>query len=120
LVRPGKSRKAAFTMPVHRKAKTVAGHLNDKLKKEIGKRAIALRKGDVVVIERGEFRGKEGKITKIDRLLGKIFIEKIVRKKSDGTEFEVSINPSNIVVVGIEKGDKKRLKVKGKKSEKHE
>ena len=101
-------------MDMHTRSKTIAGHLNEKLRKELGTRSISLRKGDVVEIVRGSFKGKEGKITKVERGIGKIFIEKVIRKKSDGTEFEVAIDPSKIVVVGIEKGDKKRLKNKKK------
>ena len=97
-------------MDMHTRSKTIAGHLNEKLRKELGTRSISLRKGDVVEIVRGSFKGKEGKITKVNRRKGKIFIEKIIRKKSDGTEYEIAMDPSNVTVVGIEKGDKKRFK----------
>ena len=112
--KPRESRKALLKMKMHTKSKAIAGHLNKKLRTEMGKRSISLRKGDVVEIVRGSFKGKEGKITKIERGTGKIFVEKIIRKKSDGTEYEVAIDPSNIIVVGIEKGDKKRFKQKKK------
>ncbi len=116
--KPRKSRKEAREMPMHRKAKTIAGHLNEKLRKEIGKRALPLRKGDVVKIIRGAFKGKEGKINRVDRKNKKIFIEKIMKKKSDGTEFEVAIDASKIIVTEIDKSDRKRLKQIKKKSDK--
>jgi len=108
--KPRVSRRTFLQMDMHTRSKTITGHLNKKLRKEMEQRAISLRKGDVVEIVRGSFKGKEGKITKIERGIGKIFIEKVIRKKSDGTEYEVAIDPSNIIVVGIEKGDKKRFK----------
>ncbi|MDD3083903.1 MAG: 50S ribosomal protein L24 [Candidatus ainarchaeum sp.] len=114
--KPGKNRKNAFTAPMHKKSKTIAGHLGERLRKEIGIRSIPLRKNDVVKIIRGTFKGKEGKIIRIDRKNKKIFIEKIVRKKSDGTEFEIAIDPSKIIVRDLDKTDKKRLKNKKNKS----
>ena len=112
--KPRTSRKEYLQMNMHTRSKTIAGHLNKRLREELGTRSISLRKGDVVEIVRGSFKGKEGKITKVERGIGKIHIEKIIRKKSDGTEYNVAIDPSNIMVVGIEKGDKKRFKSKKK------
>ncbi|MBT4870623.1 MAG: 50S ribosomal protein L24 [Candidatus Diapherotrites archaeon] len=113
--KPRVSRREYLQMDMHIRSKTITGHLNKKLQKELGTRSVSLRKGDIVEIVRGNFKGKEGKIINIQRGIGKIHVEKIIRKKSDGTEYEVAIDPSNIIVVGIEKGDKKRFKTKKKK-----
>ncbi len=117
--KPSKSRKQQYNMPMHKKAKAIAGHLNEKLRKELNKRSVPLRKNDTVKILRGNYKGKTGKITKVDRSKMKIFIEKITRKKSDGTEYNVAIDPSKIIVIEIDKSDKKRFKnSKLKKAEK--
>jgi large subunit ribosomal protein L24 len=113
--KPNKSRKRVYTAPKHIKSKSIAGHLSETLRKELGKRSIPLRKGDTVKITRGNFEGKEGKIIRINREIKKIFVEKVIRKKSDGTEFEVAIDPSKIIVRDIDKSDKKRLKKKSVK-----
>jgi large subunit ribosomal protein L24 len=110
--KPRKSRKRAITAPKHIKAKSVAAHLSEGLQKEVGSRSIALRKGDTVKILRGSFKGKEGKITNINRETGKIYVEKVIRKKSDGTEFNVAIDPSVTIVRDLDKSDKKRMKNK--------
>jgi len=115
--KPRTSRRTQLQMDMHTKSKTIAGHLNKKLREELGTRSISLRKGDIVEVVRGSFKGKEGKITKVDRGTGKIHVEKVIRKKSDGTEYDVAIDPSNVIVVGIEKGDKKRFKSKKKTKE---
>ncbi len=112
---PSKSRKNAYTAPKHKKSKAIAGHLNKKLREEIGRRSVSLRKGDTVKINRGSFKGKTGKITNIDREKGKVFVEKVIRKKSDGTEFEVAIDPSKVIVIEIDKSDRKRIKKKSDK-----
>lgn len=108
--KPKKSRKNAITAPLHQKAKMLAGHLSERLRKELGTRSIPLRKNDLVKVVRGSFKGKEGKIIRLDRVKGKIFVEKIVRKKSDGAEFEVAIDPSKIIVRELDSSDNKRLK----------
>jgi len=107
--KPSKSRKAMHNTPMHTASKQVAGHLNEKLNKELGKRAITLRKGDTVKILRGAFRGKEGKITKIERMKGKVFVEKIVLKKSNGEERAVSVDASKLLVLDIDRTDRKRI-----------
>lgn len=109
-IKPGKNRKNAITAPIHQKGKRIAGHLSERLRKELGKRSVSLRKGDLVKVMRGTFKGKEGKITTINRDSQKIYIEKVVRKKSDGTEYEVAIDASNVMVRDLDKSDKKRLK----------
>jgi large subunit ribosomal protein L24 len=103
-------------MPMHSKSKSIVGHLNEKLRKELGRRSIPLRKNDTVKIARGSFKGKAGKITSVNRKGMKIFVEKVIRKKSDGTEFEVAIDPSKVIVLEIDRSDRKRLKNKKEKS----
>jgi large subunit ribosomal protein L24 len=109
-IQPQKSRKQAYTAPMHTKSKSIAAHLSERLRKELGTRSVSLRKGDTVKVMTGFFKNKEGKITKVDRNTKKVYIEKIIKKKSDGTEFEVAIDPSNLMIRDLEKSDKKRLK----------
>jgi large subunit ribosomal protein L24 len=108
--KPSKTRSDYYNMPMHKRSKAIMGHLNEKLKKEIGARSVPIRKNDTVKIMRGEYKGKTGKITNVDRLSMKINVEKIVRKKSDGAEYEVAIDPSNVLLIEVEKNDQKRFK----------
>ena len=107
--KPGKSRKYAYTAPKHKKAKALAAHLSEKLSKEVKKRSLPVRKKDIVKIVRGEFKGKDGKVIKVDHKNHKIFVDKIVRKKSNGTEYEVAIDPSNVIIMDLDNTDKKRI-----------
>ncbi len=107
--KPSKSRKQMYNMPMHKVAKAMAAHLSEKLAKELGKRSISLRKNDVVKIMRGEFAGKEGKIKSVERKSRKVFIEKIVKKKSNGAERDVPIDSSNVLIVDIDRTDRKRF-----------
>lgn len=118
--KPNKSRKEMYDMPMHKAAKQVAGHLDEKLQKELGKRSITLRKGDTVKVMRGSFEGKEGKITSVERGARKIFIEKLIIKKRNGKDIQVKIDASNVLVIDIDRTDRKRLAKKevAKESEK--
>jgi len=118
--KPNKSRKEMYNMPMHKAAKQVAGHLDEKLQKELGKRSITLRKGDTVKVLRGSFNGKEGKITAVERKARKILIEKLIIKKSNGKEIPVKVDASNVLVIDIDRTDRKRIakKNKAKESEK--
>ena len=101
-------------LTAHRRAKNVASHLSEKLASELGTRSITLRKGDTVKIARGSFSGKEGKVTEIDRKSARVYVEKIIRKKSDGTELKVAISASNLIITDIDRSDRKRFKRAGK------
>ena len=108
-------------MPSHKRVKAIAGHLNKKLRTEVGSRSVSLRKGDRVKLLRGTYKGKIGKITDVDHTKLRIFIDGVKRKRSDGTEVQVPINPSNVIVDELDKSDAKRFKkkeLKGKSDKK--
>lgn len=116
--KPDKSRKAFFTMAKHKAVKAIASHLDEKLAKELGKRSISVRKGDTVKIMRGTDKGKEGKITEVETVKGRIFIEKLMVKKSNGKEKPMPIQPSNVLVIDLDRTDRKRFKNVSKAAEK--
>jgi large subunit ribosomal protein L24 len=115
--KPGKERKAQFELQMHIAAKQVASPLDEKLQKELGVKSMPVRKGDVVKIVRGSNKGKEGKIIEVDRKARKIFVEKIIRKKSNGEEIQVPIDASKVIVIDVDRADRKRF-AKKKESEK--
>ena len=119
--KPRKGRKAHMKMHSHKRVKAIAGHLNKKLRTEVGSRSVSLRKGDRVKLLRGTYKGKIGKITDVDHTKLRILIDGVKRKRSDGTEVQVPINPSNVIVDELDKSDAKRFKkkeLKGKSDKK--
>jgi len=79
-------------------------------------RAMPVRVGDRVIIVRGEGRVKSGerkghKIAKIDRRKRKIYLENHTYFKSDGTELQRPIDPSNVVIINPDWTDLKRRKI---------
>jgi len=118
--KPRKGRKAFVKMPSHKRVKSIAAHLSGKLKKDLGKRSVSLRKGDRVKAVRGAFKGKAGKVTDVDHAKLKIMVEGIKRKRSDGTEIQVPVDPSNVIIEELDKSDAKRFRKKGAEEKKEE
>ncbi len=108
--KPKKQRKAFHEMPLHRKQKAVSAHLNKRLREELGVRAMPVRKGDTVKVMRGSFKGKNGKVSSVNISKMHVFVEKITRKKADGTEAIMPLRASNLLIESLEKIDEKRFK----------
>ncbi|MDO8537248.1 MAG: 50S ribosomal protein L24 [archaeon] len=102
--RPNKQRKYLHSMALHERKKKVKGHLSKELRKELKKRSIGLRKGDEVKIMRGSNKGFKGKIARVDRTHAKVFIEKLSRKKADGTEILMGVTAAKLMVLSIAAG----------------
>ncbi|HUY01329.1 MAG TPA: 50S ribosomal protein L24 [Candidatus Deferrimicrobium sp.] len=119
-----KQRKRFFNMPNHKRNKLMNAKLHNDLQEEYKIKKLTIRKGDTVLVVRGEFRDMEGKVSKIDRHKAQLFIEGASIEKSSGTTFDIPIHPSNVVLTKIEvkkeKWRKKILERKGKEMEKSE
>jgi len=107
---PRKQRKYKAKAPLHLKYKMLSVHLSKELKKKYKKRSIPVRKGDVVKIIRGSFKGKKGKISKVNTKKTITHIEGIQRTRKDGTKVNVPFHPSNLIILELNLEDKKRNK----------
>ncbi len=110
-VQPRKQRKYRYNAPLHVRQKLVSAHLDKALRKEYKKRSFALRKGDEIIVMRGEFRGKKAVVSRIDLKKTKLFTEELKRKKASGQDVSVPIEPSNVKIVKLNMDDKMRKKV---------
>lgn len=109
---PRKQKKYLANAPLHIKRKFTSANLSKELRKKYNKRNISLRKGDEVMIMRGEFRKKKGKVTKVMLKISKIIVDGIQKKKKDGSKFDIKMEPSNLQIVELNLEDKRRLKQK--------
>ncbi len=117
---PRKQRKYIANAPLHLKKKFISVNLSKELRKKYGKRNISARKGDVVKIKRGKFKGKQGKILEVKLKVQKIIVEGIQVKKLDGSKVNVALRPSNLQIIELNLEDKKRLKNKKTKLKEEE
>ena len=105
---PRKQRKYVANAPLNIKKKFVSINLTKEIRKKTNKRNISARKGDVVKILRGKFKGKQGKIIKVKLKISKIIVEGIQVKKQDGSKASVALQPSNLKIIELNLEDKKR------------
>ncbi|MFH0832675.1 MAG: 50S ribosomal protein L24 [Candidatus Aenigmatarchaeota archaeon] len=117
---PRKQRKYRYNAPMHIRQKLVSAHLDKKLRDEYKKRSISLRKGDEVMVMRGEFRKKTGTVARIDLKRLKIFVDGIKKKKVSGQEVDAALEPSNVKIIKLNLDDKMRKKILLRKEAKKE
>ncbi|RLF12471.1 MAG: 50S ribosomal protein L24 [Thermoprotei archaeon] len=108
---PRKQRRLLYQAPLHVRHKLMSAHLSDDLRKEYGFRSLPVRKGDVVVVMRGEHKGHSGKVIRVDLSKYRVFIEGLVRKKADGTEVFIPIHPSKLEIIRLNLDDKWRKEI---------
>ena len=103
-----KQRKDLYTAALHKRHSRVSAHLSKSLRKETGKRNVAIRAGDKVKVMRGKFSGQEGKVKKVMLKKYKITVEGVVQNNSKGEEKFYPLIPSNVMIVELEKSDVRR------------
>ncbi len=109
---PRKQRKYVANAPLHQKRKSLSVNLSKDLRKKYDTRNVIIRKGDKVKIMRGKYSGKEGKIIEVLIKQLKVYIENIQTKKQDGSKVNVPLRTSNLQIIELDTGDKKRFKQK--------
>lgn len=105
-----KQRKYRYNAPLHIKGKFLHAHLSKELIKKFGIRSKRLRKGDKVIIMRGQFKKKKSSVDRLDIKKGNVYLTKIEVAKKDGTKVLFPINASNLVITELVTDDKKRMK----------
>ena len=98
-------------------SKQLSCALSKELRKKYGKRSVRIKEGDTAKIIRGEFAGVDGKVTKISVADRGVNIEGVKKEKLKGDKFDVYVHTTNIVLTGLDSGDKWRInKLEGKKA----
>ena len=115
---PRKQRLAHYTAPYHRRHREMSAPIDRGLRERqlsrgfMYPRAIPVRKGDRVMIVRGEGKtGTASKVAKIDRKARKVYVEGFTYFKSDGTELQRPIDASNLVIINPDWSDVRRRKL---------
>ena len=116
-IKPAKQRKRLHQAHVTARYRRFSAPLSSKLKESYSTNSVPVRKGDTVIITRGDNRGSEGKVTKINRKNYRISIEGVNREKVDGTSISIPIHPSKVKIVRLNLNDKWRKKILERKGE---
>jgi len=105
---PRKQRKMLYNAPKHRRQKMMKAHLSDELYGKYGVRSLTLRKGDIVKVMRGKFKGHEGKVVKVNLKNMRVAVEGVTVRKVDNTAVQYWIHPSNLMLIKLDLSDPKR------------
>ncbi|MCG2862979.1 MAG: 50S ribosomal protein L24 [Vulcanisaeta sp.] len=106
---PRKQRKALFNAPLHVRHKLLTARLSEELQRQYGIKRLPVRKGDTVLILRGDFKGVRGKVVRVDLRRVRIYVEGATIKKPNGETVYYPIHPSKVMIVELDLSDKKRL-----------
>ncbi|MEM4699797.1 MAG: 50S ribosomal protein L24 [Candidatus Nezhaarchaeales archaeon] len=109
--KPGKQRKALFNAPLHIKHKMLAAHLSKELRQQYGFRSLPVRKGDTVMVMRGDYKGMVGKVVEVDTSKMRVYVEGVMAEKMDGTKYYVPLHASNLLITKLDLSDKARRKI---------
>ena len=113
--KPTKQRKRMYLAPATDRYRRFSAPLSSKLKDSQGTSSVPVRKGDTVMIMRGDRKGSEGKVNQIDRKNYRIFVDGATREKVDGTTIPVPIHPSKVMITRLNLDDKWRKKAMERK-----
>ena len=105
---PRKQRKYIANAPFHIQRDMISGHLSKELRAKYGRRSFPKRKGDVVIVMSGEFKGKKGKVELFNSKNKKVSIEGIQITKKDGSKVSVYFSPSKLLITELILDDKRR------------
>lgn len=105
-----KQRKYRYCAPLHIRHNFMSCNLSKELRVKYKRRSFPLRKGDIVVVRKGEFKKKKAKVADVDLIKTRVFLEGIQKTKKDGTKFFVPFRPWNLQIVELNLEDKERIK----------
>jgi len=108
---PRKVRRKLYNLPLHLRRKLLTAPLSDELREKYGIKRIPVRKGDTVLILRGDYAGREEKVIRVDLKKARIYVKGVTRRKVDGTEVHVPIHPSKVVITKLDLSDPLRKAV---------
>ena len=105
---PRKQRKMRYNAPKHRRQKMMKAHLSTALYEKYGMRNLVVRKGDVVRVMRGKFKGHEGKVVEVNLKKMKIAVEGVTIRRTDNKSVQFWLDPSNVEIIKLDLSDPKR------------
>jgi large subunit ribosomal protein L24 len=114
---PSKQRKRLFNAPAHIRHKLMSAPLSHELTASKGAKTLPVRRGDTILIKRGDNKGFEGKVSRVDLKAYRIYVEGLTREKVDGTNIFLPIHPSKVEIRNLNLDDKWRKNILERKKE---
>jgi len=86
----------------------LSAKLVDELRDRYGRRSFPIRKGDGVVVTKGDYKGVEGTVMRIDPKRAFVYVEGVTRESADGKQNLFPLRSSNLVIKKLKLDDKAR------------
>ncbi len=115
-------RKKYYSEKLHRKKSRLHVHLSKDLRGKLKtrKRAILVRKEDRVRVMRGPGMDKEARVVRVSTLTRKVYVEGVVSKNRKGKENVLALEPSNLLLIGLEPTEERKQIFREEAFRKHE
>ena len=104
-----------FNAPAHIRHKLMSAPLSHELSASRGAKTLPVRRGDTILIKRGDNKGFEGKISRVDLKAFRIYVEGLTREKVDGTNIFLPVHPSKVEIRNLNLDDKWRKNILARK-----
>lgn len=91
--------------------KNVRASLSKELREKYGTRTVRVRKGDTIIVARGDYKNVEGKVDRVDPKNGFIYVENVTGEKVDGSKYLAPLKSSKIIVKTLNLDDTLRRNI---------
>ena len=110
-----KQRKRLYVAHTTERRKSMVAPLSEELSRQRNIRRIAVRKGDTVLVVKGdrEIRGIEGKVSEVDSVKRRVMIDGVTIAKADGKQTARPVSFSNLIITGLSPDGKRKTQAKG-------
>lgn len=112
-IQPRKNRKALYNLDPRSRRKQLSAHLAEDLLVKYNTRSVTLRKGDTVVVLRGDYKGTVGKVLDVDARNTRVTVEGVTTQTAKHQSKPRWMHPSNLVVKKLDLTDPLRRKKLG-------
>jgi len=98
-----RQRKLLFNLHVSARRRKMVVPLAPELQAQKGIKRLPVRKGDTVIVVRGEsdIRGIEGKVSKVNTRTRSVVVEGVTVKKADGKQTERPVYFGNVMITAM-------------------
>jgi large subunit ribosomal protein L24 len=110
-----KQRKRLYGAHTTERRNSMIAPLSKELSKQRNIRRIPVRKGDTVLVVKGdrEIRGIEGKVSSVDTVKRRVLIDGVTIPKSDGKQTARPVSFSNLVITALAPDGKRKTQAEG-------
>ncbi len=110
-----KQRKGLYRAHPTERRKSMVAPLSKELSKQRNISRIAVRKGDTVMVVKGDrdIRGIEGKVSSVDTVRRRVMIDGVTIPKADGKQTARPVSFSNLVITALNPDGKRKTQAEG-------